>query len=272
MNEIQIFNFNDNQVRVIEKDGEPWWVAKDVCDYFGDSNYRRQTAGLDEDEKGVSQINTPGGIQSMTVINESGLYSLLFAMQPEKARGVSDEYIVERQEKIQAFKRWVTHEVIPSVRKHGAYMTPETIEKTLLNPDFIIGLAQNLKAEQQKNAQLTAKVEQDAPKVLFADSVSASNTDILIGELAKLLKQNGYEIGQNRLFEQLRADGFLMKTGSSRNMPTQKAMEMGLFRVQEATVNKPDGTPVITKTTKVTGRGQLFFVNRFVGVDRTVAA
>ncbi len=128
MNELQIFNYNGNEVRTIQKDGEPWWVLKDVCAVFGETNYRRVSGRLDEDEKGVSQIDTPGGIQSMTVINESGLYSALFTMQPEKARGVTEEYVQNRQEQLKSFRRWVTGEVLPSIRKTGTYSVPQTTE------------------------------------------------------------------------------------------------------------------------------------------------
>lgn len=144
-NAIQIFNFNSNTIRVIERDGDPWWVAKDICDYFGDTNRNRTMQALDEDEKGYTQMTTPGGMQSMAIINEAGLYTMLFAMQPEKGRGVSDEYIAERQEKIKTFKRWITHEVIPAIRKHGGYLTPAKAKEVLLNPDTIIALATELK-------------------------------------------------------------------------------------------------------------------------------
>lgn len=128
---IQIFSFNNSNIRVIEKDGSPWWVAKDICDYFGDTNRNRTMQALDDDEKGYTQMTTPGGNQSMAIVNEPGLYSMLFAMQPEKGRGVSDEYIAERQGKIKAFKRWITHEVIPSIRKTGAYSTTPNSGKRL---------------------------------------------------------------------------------------------------------------------------------------------
>jgi phage antirepressor YoqD-like protein len=142
-------------------------------------------------------------------------------------------------------------------------MTPQKIEEVLNDPDTLIELAQILKRERAKTRELAAQVEEDRPKVLFADSVSASHTSILIGELAKFLRQNGVEVGQNRLFERLREDGYLMKDGSSRNMPTQRAMELGLFEVKETTINRSDGGIDIKRTPKVTGRGQIFFVNKF---------
>ena len=148
---IKIFNNAEfGEIRAALIDNEPWFVLKDVCVAFGESNYRRVAARLDDEEKGVSQINTPGGTQSMTVVNEAGLYSALFAMQPEKARGVNEEYISNRQEQLKKFKHWVTHEVLPSIRKHGMYMTDNLLETAIANPDFVIGLIQNMKAEKEK--------------------------------------------------------------------------------------------------------------------------
>lgn len=186
----------------------------------------------------------------MAVVNEPGLYSLVLRSRKPEAK---------------AFKRWITHEVIPAIRKHGGYLTPQKVEEVLLNPDTIIRLATDLKAERERRLALEAENVKNAPKVLFADSVAASHTDILIGDLAKLLRQNGIEIGQKRLFEWLRENGYLIKQrGLSWNMPTQKAMELGLFRVKETTINKPDGSVQISKTTKVTGKGQIYFVEKFL--------
>ena len=152
---------------------------------------------VDAEDKGGTQMDTPGGIQTVAVVNESGLYSMLFALQPTKARGVSEEHIAERQTKIHNFKRWVTHEVIPSVRKHGAYITPDKIEEILINPDTIIRLCTDLKEERAKREALEVKVEADAPKVLFAGAVETSQDSCLVGQLAKMIRQNGCEIGQN---------------------------------------------------------------------------
>jgi phage antirepressor YoqD-like protein len=163
-----------------------------------------------------------------------------------------------------SFQKKVAGEILPSIRKYGAYMTPQKTEEILTNPDTIIGLAQALKREQEKTKALAAKVESDFPKVLFADSVSASHTSILVGELAKLLRQNGVEVGQNRLFEILRNEGYLLRGGSGRNMPTQRAMERGLFEIKEITINRSDGGIDVKRTTKVTGKGQVFFVNKFL--------
>ena len=265
MNELQIFNYNGNEVRTIQKDGEPWWVLKDVCEIFGETNYRRVSGRLDEDEKGVSQINTPGGLQSMTVINEAGLYTTLFAMQPEKARGVTEEYVQQRQEQLKSFRKWVTSEVLPSIRKHGAYMTPQKIEEVLLNPDTIIKLATNLKAEREKRMELERQAEKDKPLVTFANSVSVAKASILVGELAKLLKQNGIEMGQNRLFTWMRENGYLIsRKGADYNMPTQRSMEMELFEIKLTTISHGDGHTSLNKTPKVTGKGQIYFINLFL--------
>ena len=191
-----------------------------------------------------------GRVQEMSFITEGGVYRLITHSKLPAA---------------EKFERWVFDEVLPSIRKHGAYMTPDTLEQAITSPDFLIRLATELKNEQEKRKVLETKVEEDKPKVLFAEAVETAKTSILIGDLAKILKQNGVETGQKRLFEQLRRDGFLIKGGNSRNMPTQRAMEMGLFEVKETSINNPDGSIRITKTTKVTGKGQTYFVNRFLG-------
>lgn len=248
---VQMFQFQQHAVRVVkDEQGEPWFVAKDVAEILSLGNSNSSVALLDDDEKGIHSVETLGGNQEMTVINESGLYSLILRSRKPEAK---------------KFKKWITSEVLPSIRKHGGYLTPEKVEEALLNPDTIIRLATELKEERVKRLALASKVQADAPKVLFADSVSASSTSILVGELAKILKQNGIEIGQNRLFERLRQDGFLMKDGSSRNMPTQRSMDMGLFTIKETVINKPDGSVLVSKTVKVTGRGQVYFIDYFLG-------
>lgn len=265
MNELEIFNNPEfGQIRATEINGEPYFVGKDVCDAFGDTNYRRSLSKIDDSDKGVSQIATPGGKQTMTVINESGLYSLLFQMQPQK--GNENEAIVNaRIDKLHHFKHWVTSEVLPTIRKHGAYATPATIESIIADPDNGIRLLQALKEEQEKRKELEAKNAEMKPKALFADAVSASKTSILIGDLAKILKQNGIDIGQKRLFAWLRDNGYLIKGGSSKNMPTQRSMDMGLFVVKEGSYVNGEGVNVTTKTTKVTGKGQIYFINKFKG-------
>lgn len=253
MTDLQIFkNPEFGEIRTIEKNGEPWFVGKDVAAALG---YERPTKAIldhvdDEDKDEVPIQDSIGRSQNTPIINESGLYSLVLSSKLPTAK---------------KFKRWVTSEVIPSIRKHGAYMTPDKLEEVLLKPDTLIQLAQNLKAEQEKRMALEVKMEEQKPKVLFAESVEAAKTSILIGELAKLLKQNGINIGQNRLFEWLRQNGYLIRRqGSDYNMPTQRAMEMGLFEIKETTITHSDGHIHVSKTPKVTGKGQVYFVNLFV--------
>lgn len=258
MNDIQVFNNPEfGEIRTVEINNEPWFVGKDVADILGYSNPRDAISKhVDDEDKGVANCDTLGGRQTLSIINESGLYSLVLSSKLPTAK---------------KFKRWVTSEVLPSIRKHGAYMTPETLEKMVLTPDFGIRLLTELKAEQDKRKALEATVEEQKPHVLFSNAVSASKTTILIGALAKLLKQNGIDIGQNRLFEWLRRHGYLVKHGDSRNMPTQRAMEMGLFEVKESCHLNSNGCNVITKTTVVTGKGQCYFINRFLGKQNGAA-
>lgn len=245
-NGLQVFtNEQFGQIRTINQDGEPWFVAADVCAALELGNSRQALTRLDDDEKGVISTDTHGGKQEMATVNEPGLYSLVLGSRKPEAK---------------AFKRWITHEVIPAIRKHGMYATPETAEQILNDPDFLIKTLETLKQERAARVQAEETNRLNAPKVLFADSVAQAENDILIGELAKLLKQNGVETGQNRLYNQLRRDGYIMKNST---IPTQRAMEAGLFRVVERTIAQPNGTTQITKTTKVTGKGQIFFVNRY---------
>lgn len=258
MNDIQVFNNPEfGEIRTVEINNEPWLVGKDVAEVLGYTDtFGAMKKHVDQDDKLVCQIDSAGQKRDATVINESGLYSLVLSSKLPTAK---------------KFKRWVTSEVLPSIRKHGAYMTPETLEKMVLTPDFGIRLLTELKAEQNKRKALEATVEEQKPHVLFSNAVSASKTTILIGALAKLLKQNGINIGQNRLFEWLRQNGFLVKRGDNRNMPTQRAMEMGLFEVKESCHLNSNGCNVITKTTVVTGKGQCYFINRFLGKQNGVA-
>lgn len=251
MNNLQVFSYEGKEVRTIQESGEPWWVLKDVCEVLELSNSRMVAERLDEDEKGVSIVDTLGGKQELTVISESGLYNVILLSRKPEAR---------------KFKRWVTHEILPSIRKHGAYMTSDKLEEIMNDPDAWIKLLTTLKEERQVKERLQLQATVDRPKVVFADAVSVSDGTILIGELAKILKGNGIEIGQNRLFERLRQDGFLIKRkGTDYNAPTQKAMELGLFKVKETAITHSDGHVTISKTTKVTGKGQQYFVNYFLG-------
>ena len=250
MSNIEIFrNEQFGEVRVAVINDVGWLVGKDVAEALG---YKDTVNALkdhvDEEDKLIWQIATSGQKRNMTVINESGLYSLVLSSKLPSAK---------------VFKRWVTSDVLPSIRKHGLYATANTVENMLSNPDFAIQLLQKYKEERQEKEALLKKTLENEPKVLFADSVSASNTTILVGDLAKLMKQNGVDIGQKRLFEWLRNNGYLIKSGISRNMPTQKAADMGLFFVKETTITNPDGSIRVTKTTKVTGKGQIYFINKF---------
>ena len=245
MNELQIFNYNDKEIRTVKKDGDLWWVLKDVCDVLELSNPTMIAGRLDEDERAKFDLGRRG---ETNIINESGLYNVILRSDKPEAK---------------KFKRWVTHEVLPSIRKHGAYMNEQTLEQALTSPDFLIRLAQELKSEKEARQRLEKQAADDAPKVLFAKMVETAETSILIGDLAKFLKQNGINTGQNRLFEWMRGHGYLVKSGASRNMPTQKAMEMGLFEVKESTTANPDGTIRLHRTTKVTGKGQVYFIKRF---------
>lgn len=249
MNELQIYKYNGSDIRTVEKDGGLWWVLKDVCDVLGLSNPTMIANRLDEDERAKFDLGRQG---ETNIINESGLYNVILRSDKPEAK---------------KFKRWVTHEVLPSIRKHGAYMNEQILEQALTSPDFLIRLAQELKSEKEARQRLEKQAAEDAPKVLFAKMVETAETSILIGDLAKFLKQNGINTGQNRLFEWMRGHGYLVKNGASRNMPTQRAMEMGLFEVKESTTANPDGTIRLHRTTKVTGKGQVYFIKRFLAVD-----
>ncbi|EPD09389.1 putative phage antirepressor protein [Lacticaseibacillus paracasei subsp. paracasei Lpp70] len=250
MNELQEFNFQGNQLRTVLIDSEPFFVGKDAATAIGYKNFRDALkTHVKAKYKRESRITTPFGAQTMTVISEPGLYQLAGESKLPSAG---------------PFQDWVYEQVLPSIRKHGAYMTPETIEKAIYNPDFIINLATQLKDEQAKTAALTADNATMKPKALFADAVATSHTSILIGDLAKLIRQNGVDIGQNRLFGWLRDHGYLIGNGDRRNMPTQRAMDLELFDIKERTFQNPDGSVRITKTTKVTGKGQQYFINKFL--------
>ncbi|MBY9081243.1 phage antirepressor [Paenibacillus sp. HN-1] len=245
MNQLQNFFYGDFEVRSVLIDGEPWFVAKDVCDVLEVANPTQAISRLDDDERAMFNIGRQG---DANIVNEPGLYSLILGSRKPESR---------------QFKRWITHEVIPTIRKHGAYMTPETLEKAVLNPDFIIKLGEQLKKEQDARIAAESKIELDKPKVIFAEAVSVSDDSILIGQLATFLKQNGVNIGQNRLFQWLRDEGYLCKSGDRKNLPTQRAMELKLFEVKEFTVNGNSGSR-IRSTPKVTGRGQVYFLNKFL--------
>jgi prophage antirepressor-like protein len=258
MEEVKIFeNAEFGKVRTIVIDNEPWFVGKDVATALGYADaFGAVKKHVDEEDRQNCQNDSFESPRGMTVINESGVYSLVFSSKLPTAK---------------AFKRWVTSEVLPAIRKYGGYMTSEKVEEALINPDVMIRLLTDLKAERQKRQALSKladergkQVAELAPKELFADAVSASETSILIGSLAKLLKQNGIDIGQKRLFGWLREHGWLIKGGTDKNIPTQKGMERGLFEVKERSIVCGDGVNRVTRTTMVTGKGQVYFVNQFL--------
>lgn len=241
--QVETFKFNGTApVRVISReDGEPWFVAKDVCDILGIA-VRDTSKTLDEDERGVDTIHTHGGDQKMVIINEPGLYRLILKSRKPEAR---------------EFQRWVTHEVLPSIRKHGGYMAGQEA----MSPEQM--LAASMRWLESRIKKQEAQLEAQKPKVLFADAVSASDGTCLVGELAKMLTQAGYVIGQNRLFARLREDGYLGKTGQNRNVPLQRWVEQGLFRIKETAITHPDGHVTINRTPKVTGKGQTYFLRKY---------
>ena len=251
MSELQTFNFEELPVRTLTVDKEPYFVGKDVARILG---YKWTADAIRDhvelEDKGVGKIQTPGGMQNVTIINESGLYSLIFSSKLESAK---------------RFKRWVTSEVLPAIRKHGLYATDNVIKNTLNNPDYIINILTEYKKEKEHNLVLEQQVKENKPKVLFADSVAGSDNSILVGELAKLLKQNGIDVGQNRLFKWLRNNGYLIKkSGESYNLPTQKSMDLEILDIKKRVINNPDGSSKITRTPKVTGKGQQYFINKFL--------
>lgn len=251
MNGLQVFSYEGNEVRTVKKGSDILWILKDVCGILGIEKYRDAAARLDDDEREPLLVDTLGGRQEMIAVTESGLYSII---------------LLSRKPEAKKFKRWVTHEVLPTIRKHGAYVTPAKLEELMNDPDSWIKVLTALKEERAAKERLQLEATENKPKVIFADAVSVSDGTILIGELAKILKGNGIEIGQNRLFEKLRRDGYLIKRkGTDYNAPTQRAMDLELFRVKETAITHSDGHVTISKTTKVTGKGQQYFINLFLG-------
>lgn len=251
MNEVQIFNNKEfGSVRIVEIDGDPWFVGNDVARALGYSNARKAVPmHVDDEDKLRTQIGDAGQNRDMTVINESGLYALVLSSKLPSAK---------------KFKSWVTHDILPSIRKHGAYMTTETMEKAISDPDFTIGLLQALKAEQEKSKDLAAKIEREKPMTDLGKAITEASNEISIGEMAKILHQNGVSTGRTRFFQTLRGDGYLMEQDGEKNIPTQKAMELGVLRVIEGTITLPHTN--ITRTTHkavVTGKGQSYFLQRY---------
>lgn len=272
MKELQSFIFESQQLRTIKVNDEVWFVGKDVATILGYAKTANAISQhVDDEDKGVTRMMTPGGKQNIQVINESGMYSLILSSKMPNAK---------------KFKRWVTHEVLPAIRKHGAYMTDEKIEEVLTDPDTIIKLATQLKderqqrlIEQQLRRNAESQVREMKPKALFADAVTSSKSTVLISDLAKMIKQNGVHylyvtvngttkklnMGPNNLFKWMRENHYLIaRKGSDYNSPTQRSMLMELFEIKEKTIVHSDGHTTISKTPKVTGKGQQYFINLFL--------
>lgn len=243
MNELQLFNFENNQVRTLLINDEPWFVGKDVAEILGYSKARNAIATHvdDDDKKGAPIQGDLGGTQEMTVINESGVYALVFGSKLPSAK---------------RFKHWITSEVLPQIRKTGSYASPQLTGEELMAKALI--KANSVLARQSK------QLEEQKPKVLFADSVIASKGSILVRELAKLIKQNGYDIGEKKLYRWLREKGYICKNSTE---PTQMAMNLGLFEIVVRTIERGDAPPRATRTTKVTGKGQVYFTNKLCNSD-----
>lgn len=258
---VTTYKFGITRVRVhIDPTGDPWFVASDVACILRYRMASDMTRRLDDDEKGTREVRTPGGPQAMTVISEAGLYTAILGSRTTAA---------------QAFKRWVTHEVLPEIRRTGSYQArpaltgPELMAAALIEAQRTLDAAQQRAAEAEAElGHAKAKIEADRGKVLFADAVAASHTSILVGDLAKLLRQNGLDVGANRLFARLRDDGYLIRRrGADWNMPTQRSMAAGLFQVKETTVTHPDGHTTVSRTPKVTGKGQRYFLERYLAPE-----
>lgn len=250
--ELKPFNFRGHDVRIIVgDDGEPQWVGRDVCAVLEIKNSRDALSRIDQDGVGIADtIDSLGRSQRVKVVNESGLYELLFQSRVPQAK---------------EFRRWVTAEVLPEIRRHGMYATTATVEQMLADPTTAIKLLEQIKQERDQRKALEAQAAIDKPKVMFADAVAEASTDILVRDLAKILRGNGIDVGGNRLFAWLRKRKYLMDGPAHiKHTPTQKAMELGLFRIKETVVTRSNGRVSITVTPKVTGKGQRYFVERFL--------
>lgn len=252
-NEIQRFDFKGASLRTLtDEAGEPWFVLKDCMSILDLGNPTETVKMFDEDEFGTAEvIDSIGRRQQAYIISEPGLYRLVMRSRKPEAK---------------EFQRWVTHEVLPAIRKTGGYIptTDADDDMTILAKAVMIG-QRTMEAQKQKITEQQTRIVGLEPKARFADAVAASDGTCLVGELAKMLRQNGMDIGQNRLFRLLQADGYLGKSGSNRNVPTQRAMELGLFRIKETTVTHADGHTTVSRTPKVTGKGQRYFIDRYWG-------
>ncbi len=255
-NEIQIFNFENNEIRALNIDGQPYFVGKDVADILGYANPSKALADhVDEEDKLNNESLVSLGQRGGWLINESGLYSLILSSKMPNAK---------------KFKRWVTSEVLPAIVHKGVYMTDKKAYD-ITHDRSGATLADLLQQAADQLKQKDIQIAEMKPKALFADAVATSNRSILVGELAKLIRQNGVDIGQNRLFTWLREHGYLIKRkGTDYNMPTQKSVAMGIFQIKETSITHSNGTVTLTKTAKVTGKGQQYFINKFLCSQRVL--
>lgn len=249
-NELQKFDFKGTSLRTLtDEAGEPWFVAKDVCDILALSNATVALQSLDDDE--LTKFNLGGQHGESNIISEPGLYKLIMRSRKPEAK---------------EFQRWVTHDVLPQIRRTGGYIpTSESDSDEDIMARAVLVAQKTIKQKNQQIAEQQTRIVELEPKARFADAVAASDGTCLVGEFAKMLRQNGMDIGQNRLFRLLQADGYLGKSGSNRNVPTQRAMELGLFRIKETTVTHADGHTTVSRTPKVTGKGQRYFIDRYWG-------
>ncbi len=260
MTDLKVFEKAEfGSVRVVEREGEPWFVAKDVAKALGYASTNMTTVfqAVPEEWKGSNPIATPGGEQEMLILSEQGLY--FFLGRSDKPGALP-------------FQKWLAGDVLPAIRRHGVYATPDMTERMLEDPDVLIRALTALKEERARRVALEARAEADRPKVVFAESIEVAKTSILIGEMAKLIKQaTGYPMGQNRFFDWLRSHGYLHKGGSQKNAPTQRCIDAGWMEVKEGTRIGSSGECHITRTTKITGKGQIYFVNMFRNMAESLA-
>lgn len=252
-NELQKFDFKGASLRTLtDEAGEPWFVAKDVCDVLGYTNASKAINDhVDQEDKLNNESLSSLGQRGGWLVNESGLYSLVLSSKLPTAK---------------EFKCWVTHDVLPQIRKTGGYIpTSESDSDEDIMARAVLVAQKTIERKNQQIAEQQTRIVELEPKARFADAVAASDGTCLVGELAKMLRQNGMDIGQNRLFRLLQADGYLGKSGSNRNVPTQRAMDLGLFRIKETTVTHADGHTTVSRTPKVTGKGQRYFIDRYWG-------
>lgn len=242
------FDYRDQPVRVVTINGEPWFMAADIAGVLDLGNMHSSLSSLDDDERGLHSMETPGGAQDVAIVSEAGMYSLILRSRKPEAK---------------LFKRWITHQVLPAIRKTGAYGVPQLTRRELAA--MVIEAEDALAASEDRRLALEAQTEADAPKVVFADAVASSQTSILVRELAKLAQQAGIDVGPQRLFEWLRRDGFLIRqSAGDYNLPTQKSKTLGLFEIKETPIVHDDGRVTINRTPKVTGKGQTYLINYYL--------